>query len=610
MSVSSLKMNLNVWNIKDMFSIPPGAGISKSATRSAAQSDHSSLSDSQFLFSSQLCPDSSSQQGSMDYATQTKYQKNSTQNSQDSEPSIFQKYQAKPPLCNSDSKERSTFHPFGATKTKDIIEQFEESKKRAKEKHESEQFTQLICNIQETLQNLKIPFFNIEENTNVRCQSILDGIYAVSKALEEKISVYQESLLKVMPLKSDLEQAMVNLEKKIHLKDAEISDLKSNIQLLLSALDTMKSQQSEKHLELSERLTQLSGSMQSSEDRILSEIRGSKLVSEPTCSLKDKTTQTSPICIQDLSIKEHITSQCKTISTSPDEPSPSSTHVSCTCGGISNTLSVQHRGNPCVTEVKGRKPCNVTSAGSARESLAEFKNSNDQTRWKNAITMDDTAVTSAHNLHYLCQDDSGIQNDNTSRNTRQYSKKENQVIVTRSKTKNNRSKRPKMNRPRKGKKRTKNTTQVPSRANFSQCAPGNEPVTQQWANTAKDTQDCFTPFSQNCGSSISAITPVLLRRTQRKNSLKFSLIRSQQLIEQSEIKGAGSGEENEPGHCKAPSWDSNNPHYSKISECEDDKIVWFPSSSPLYNNSSTHPAQKKGQKDLLTLFSDSSDDSD
>lgn len=56
--------------------------ISKSANRSAAQSDHSSLSDSQFLFSSQFCPDNS-QQGSMDYTTPTKYQKNSNQSFQD-----------------------------------------------------------------------------------------------------------------------------------------------------------------------------------------------------------------------------------------------------------------------------------------------------------------------------------------------------------------------------------------------------------------------------------------------------------------------------------------------------------------------------------------------
>ncbi|XP_069593683.1 interactor of HORMAD1 protein 1 [Ranitomeya imitator] len=204
-------MNLNVWNIKDMFSVPPGAGINKSANRNTAQSDHSSLSDSQFLFSSQFCPDGS-QQGSMDYA---KYQKNSNQNSQDSEPSMYQKYQAKPPLCSSDPKDRNTFNSFGLSKPKDIIEQFEESKKRAKEKYESEQIHQLICSIQGTLQELKGPFFNIEENTNLRCQSILESINGVSKALQEKISFFHESLLKVMPLKSDLEQAILGLEKKI-----------------------------------------------------------------------------------------------------------------------------------------------------------------------------------------------------------------------------------------------------------------------------------------------------------------------------------------------------------------------------------------------------------
>ncbi|XP_073425722.1 interactor of HORMAD1 protein 1 isoform X2 [Dendrobates tinctorius] len=576
-------MNLNVWNIKDMFSVPPGAGINKSANRNTAQSDHSSLSDSQFLFSSQFCPDGS-QQGSMDYA---KYQKNSNQNSQDSEPSIYQKYQAKPPLCSSDPKDRSTFHSFGLSKPKDIIEQFEESKKRAKEKYESEQLHQLICSIQGTLQELKGPFFNIEENTSLRCQSILESINGVSKALLEKMSCYHESLLKVMPLKSDLEQAILGLEKKIQLKDAEMTDIKSNIQLLLMATDAIKLQQREKHLELSEKCTQLSDSMQSSEDRILNEIRKNK--PEPVCGIIDKTTQTSP-----RRVHEHVTPQRKATTIGP---SPSPANAPFTCAAIS-----QHRGKTLVKESKNRKTHDVTPT---RDSLDDLGASNDQRRRKNALSTEDKAVTSARNLQHLCQDDSGtsFHHDNSTRNISLCNERENPPILSRSKSKNNRTKTYKRRRGLK-KRRAKCTTS----ADNPKQAPGNDPV--------KTTQDCVTFFSQKCGSLSLAVTPAPLRKAQKKNSLKFSLLRSQHIIERSEIKVASEGDrsrftkpERELGQYEASSWDGNNPHRDTVSECEEDKMVWFPSSSPLQSERSTLPAQKKGQKDLLTFFFDSSDDS-
>ncbi|NXS54054.1 IHO1 protein, partial [Brachypteracias leptosomus] len=63
-------------------------------TRSNALSDYSSLSDSQLLFSSQVCPDNVQLAGApLDLGTQL-----GQHNSQDSEPSIFTKYQTKPQL--------------------------------------------------------------------------------------------------------------------------------------------------------------------------------------------------------------------------------------------------------------------------------------------------------------------------------------------------------------------------------------------------------------------------------------------------------------------------------------------------------------------------------
>ncbi|NXU90965.1 IHO1 protein, partial [Xiphorhynchus elegans] len=66
----------------------------KCSIRSSAASDYSSLSDSQLLFGSQLCPENvQSATALLELGTQP-----AQQNSQDSEPSIFTKYQTKPQL--------------------------------------------------------------------------------------------------------------------------------------------------------------------------------------------------------------------------------------------------------------------------------------------------------------------------------------------------------------------------------------------------------------------------------------------------------------------------------------------------------------------------------
>ncbi|NXT10579.1 IHO1 protein, partial [Prunella fulvescens] len=87
-------MNFNVWNIKEMLSTPTALGPNKFSMRSSTASDYSSLSDSQLLFGSQFCPENAqSATAPLELGTQQ-----GQQNSQDSEPSIFTKYQTKPQL--------------------------------------------------------------------------------------------------------------------------------------------------------------------------------------------------------------------------------------------------------------------------------------------------------------------------------------------------------------------------------------------------------------------------------------------------------------------------------------------------------------------------------
>ncbi|NXH11797.1 IHO1 protein, partial [Bucco capensis] len=87
-------MNFNIWNIKEMLSTPTATGPNKFSIRCSAPSDCSSLSDSQLLFGSQFCPENMQLTvAPLELGTQL-----GQHNSQDSEPSIFTKYQTKPQL--------------------------------------------------------------------------------------------------------------------------------------------------------------------------------------------------------------------------------------------------------------------------------------------------------------------------------------------------------------------------------------------------------------------------------------------------------------------------------------------------------------------------------
>uniref|UniRef100_A0A8C9KF99 Interactor of HORMAD1 1 n=1 Tax=Panthera tigris altaica TaxID=74533 RepID=A0A8C9KF99_PANTA len=129
-------MNFNVWNIKEMLSIPSGSGTTNSSSWNNNQTDHSSLSDSQFLFGSQFCPESSETLSApLDSGVYLRHPKQSQQNSLDSEPSIFTKYQTKPQLFGGNTNDRGLFPlPLSVGKSKGLLEQFEEKKKRAKDK--------------------------------------------------------------------------------------------------------------------------------------------------------------------------------------------------------------------------------------------------------------------------------------------------------------------------------------------------------------------------------------------------------------------------------------------------------------------------------------------
>uniref|UniRef100_A0A8C3YMP8 Interactor of HORMAD1 1 n=1 Tax=Catagonus wagneri TaxID=51154 RepID=A0A8C3YMP8_9CETA len=278
-------MNFNVWNIKEMLSIPSGSGTTRSSNWNNNQTDYSSLSDSQFLFGSQFCPESSETLSTpLDSGVHLRHPKQSQQNSLDSEPSIFTKYQTKPQLFGGDTKDGGLFPlPLSVGKSKGLLEEFEEKKKSAKDKGDSETLYNLISHIRESIHRLQTSVGNSEEHLSSRSQTILDSLETVAKTLQETMQAQSDLVLETMQDKGNMEQAILELQKRFEARQAEFIEMKSN----LKHLEVLVAQQSKDLQQLSEQLGQLN--MPS----VLAELK--RLISIPQIPrhLKDSASQTS-----------------------------------------------------------------------------------------------------------------------------------------------------------------------------------------------------------------------------------------------------------------------------------------------------------------------------
>ncbi|XP_057562592.1 interactor of HORMAD1 protein 1 [Hippopotamus amphibius kiboko] len=286
-------MNFNVWNIKEMLSIPSGSGATKSSNWNNNQTDYSSLSDSQFLFGSQFCPESSETLSTpLDSGVNLRHPKQSQQNSLDSEPSIFTKYQTKPQLFRGDTKDGGLFLlPLSVGKSKGLLEQFEEKKKSAKDKCDSETLYNFISHIRESIHRLQTSVEKSEEHLSSRSQSILDSLETVAKTLQETAKAQSDLLLERVQDKGNMEQAILEMQKRFEARQAEFIEMKSN----LKHLEILVAQQSKDFQQLCEQLGQLN--MPS----VLAELK--QLISVPQIPrhVKDSASQTSPPLAQSLS---------------------------------------------------------------------------------------------------------------------------------------------------------------------------------------------------------------------------------------------------------------------------------------------------------------------
>ncbi|XP_075618312.1 interactor of HORMAD1 protein 1 [Balearica regulorum gibbericeps] len=242
-------MNVNVWNIKEMLSTPTATGPNKFSIRSSAPSDYSSLSDSQLLFGSQFCLENvQSAAAPLELGTEV-----GQHNSQDSEPSIFTKYQTKPQLFDEDTKEKGLLN-FGAGRVKSVLENFEVNKNKIKDKHDREVLSTFISSIKDRLQGLQACLDKFGEMFDSRNKSLLVYLETISKTLQDALQSHCGSVLKALTDKSQMEQALLEMERRLAAKDVELLDVKSSIQLLKEGLESLPAQLRDQHLKLCEEL--------------------------------------------------------------------------------------------------------------------------------------------------------------------------------------------------------------------------------------------------------------------------------------------------------------------------------------------------------------------
>ncbi|KAL9838433.1 interactor of HORMAD1 protein 1 [Geothlypis trichas] len=211
-------MNFNVWNIKEMLSTPTALGPNKFSMRSSTASDYSSLSDSQLFFGSQFCPENAqSAAAPPELGTQL-----GQQNSQDSEPSIFTKYQTKPQLFDEETREKGSLN-FGAGRGKSVLENFEVNKNKIKDKYDREVLSTFISSIKDKLQELPVCFEKFEEMLDSKLKSSLVGLETLFKTLEDALQSHCSLVLKALTEKSQMEQALLEMERRLAAVSEEIN---------------------------------------------------------------------------------------------------------------------------------------------------------------------------------------------------------------------------------------------------------------------------------------------------------------------------------------------------------------------------------------------------
>ncbi|XP_053933053.1 interactor of HORMAD1 protein 1 isoform X1 [Cuculus canorus] len=152
----------------------------------------------------------------------------------------------------------------------------------------TEVLSTFLSSIKDKLQGMQACLDKFGEMFDSRNQSIFEHLETISKTLQDALQSHCGSVLKALADKSQIEQTLLEMERRLAAKDAEILDVKSSVQLLKEGLETLPAQLSDQHLKLCEEL----GFLKLPDT--LAELRKFLSSARPPPHMADNSSQTSP----------------------------------------------------------------------------------------------------------------------------------------------------------------------------------------------------------------------------------------------------------------------------------------------------------------------------
>ncbi|XP_068598462.1 interactor of HORMAD1 protein 1 [Brachionichthys hirsutus] len=211
-------------------------------SRNTLTSGYSSFTDSQLFFGSQFWPENS-QTNSQDMSVSSR---NSQQSSQEeSDPKFLNSYHLKPLL-------------FGDLNG---LPQFEEDKRRAKEKADGDILAKECQTFREALNNVHQLVAGTEKNTAV-CQTVVDKIDDFTSTIQTKLNSLQSDISHqfetLLNKAASQKEVLIDLEERVQKHDSASANLCSNLQSLKNDLQCLKEEQMREQKMVEEAVTLLS----------------------------------------------------------------------------------------------------------------------------------------------------------------------------------------------------------------------------------------------------------------------------------------------------------------------------------------------------------------
>ncbi|XP_056242551.1 interactor of HORMAD1 protein 1 [Seriola aureovittata] len=260
-------------NIKEMLSIPTGS-------RNMATCGFSSLTDSQLFFGSQFWPENS-QGASQDMSLSSRTSQQSSQ--EGSDPKFSNNYHTKPLLLG-ELKDKT--RGFG------ILDKFEEDRKKAKEKNDSDLFAKECQHTRETLNNIQQLVTGVDRNMAVY-QTVLEKFDNFASTLQNNLNDLQSDISQqfetLVNKVNSHKEVMTNLEENVKKSGDTTAELGSNLQILKSSLESLREEQEREQNVLEETL------------KLLSTLVSEHSAKPSSQRLMDNAVQTSPGLEQSLS---------------------------------------------------------------------------------------------------------------------------------------------------------------------------------------------------------------------------------------------------------------------------------------------------------------------